>query len=219
MDGTNNKENGQNRKPKLYAFPGGANDTSKQPPIKGPVWGSPRLYRCKKCGNTRIFNGFATVNALLTISAVRPFEYDILEYSLSDDMDVDHYVVSCGKCGSFEVETYEVNLSIPSLREKANGETRRVIPIFNDDVDPLPPDPIDIEFPEEANGSFCVTKSDEARKTVPKDFPIGYDPELEAEWEAAGCKDVAPENQGNDDPFDGIDLNSLNFDPDDELPF
>lgn len=200
QDNTNGNENGKKR-PKLYAFPGGG-DNGKQPRIKGPVWGSPRLYRCKRCGNTRIFSGVANVKAILTIAATRPFQYDVAEYSLSFDDETDHFVVSCGKCGSFDIETYEVNLSIPALRERVNGEVRRVIPIYNNTIDLMLPDEPDIVFPDDEK-AFCVLNSDEARKAVPNAFRITYDEEAELEHNDSDSKeeDGGPKGPADDLPF------------------
>lgn len=113
------KRSSKAKKAKLYVFPGGKEN---KPGLSGPVWQSSRLYRCKNCGNTRIFYGHAFVPAVLTISAVSPFRYDVVEYAIPEEEDVEHFVATCAECGSSDIEAYEVDIMATAMHNVNDKE-------------------------------------------------------------------------------------------------
>jgi len=100
-------------------FPGTKEDNTGMP---GPVWKSPRLYRCKDCGNTRLFYGHTVVPTVLTVAAVSPFHYDVMEYAIPEEEEVDHVVTTCAECGSSDVETYEVDVKTMAIHNVTDKE-------------------------------------------------------------------------------------------------
>lgn len=135
----NSRESWKPKKAQLYAFPGGRSDGATS--ANSPVWASPRLYRCQKCGNTRLFYGHAKVEATILISAVEPFRYDILQYDIDEIGPVNHRVISCAQCGSTDIVAYDVDVAGAKLTTNDVVLGRRVIIL---DTDPLPPHEMDV---------------------------------------------------------------------------
>jgi len=124
---------------KLFVFPGGDRQHK-------PVWATRRLYRCPKCGNTRIFYGRAKVDATILVTAIGAFEYDIAEYSIDETGKTEHVITHCAECGALKIEEYEVKLQPnPILTESTTGRIRTVA----NPIDPLPPHERDVEFPSD----------------------------------------------------------------------
>lgn len=122
---------------RLYVFPGGRGP-GESPARSTPVWFSTRLYRCNRCGNTRLFRGTAVARVSITIAAVRPFQYEVIEYEVDEGEDTVHTVTTCAACGSQEVFVYDVSVDPPAVLE-TTGSGRRIVHHLLTDIDPLPP--------------------------------------------------------------------------------
>ena len=190
------EKNQQRNKTKLYAFPGGA---AGDKPGGGPVWATNRLYRCQKCGNTRVFYGRTVVEAVITVAAVRPFQYEVTQYEITESDRTKQVVTTCAQCGSYDVTMYEVDIDTPSLKE-VRGDKR--VHVIMTEADPLPPHERDVVLGPDGRWYIgCQRTDDYIRMEQYLKATAGSEKEMEPYDNVPPVLFAGPPNPDEDMPF------------------